>query len=88
MNASYRIKWDSNNLYLTEKRIDDVLLPMNNSDAMDYLRCDATMLFLDLNGAKGSAFSAGDYAVYIAPVGSDGKPVVFLRHDLAERPAD
>lgn len=80
LNASYRIKWDSNNLYLTEKRIDDVLLPMNNSDAMDYLRCDATMLFLDLNGAKGSAFSAGDYAVYIAPVGSDGKPVVFLRN--------
>ena len=80
LNAKYQIKWDSKNLYLTEQRTDDVLLPLTNDGAMDYLHCDATMLFLDLNGSKGSAYAAGDYAVYIAPVGSDGKPVVFLRN--------
>ena len=78
LSVTYQIRWDEKNLYVRETRTDDVRLPITK-DAMDYLGCDASMIFLDLDGAKnGSAYLAGDYAVYFA-VDGDGKSVVFLR---------
>ena len=78
LDVTYQIKWDERNLYIREKRTDSVRLPIK-SESMDYLHCDASMLFLDLDGAKtGSAYLSGDYAVYFA-LDEDGKTVVFLR---------
>ncbi|MBO5069980.1 MAG: hypothetical protein J6C37_06415, partial [Roseburia sp.] len=78
LEAKYKVKWDSENLYVVETISDDALLPMTDTSAMNYLKNDATMLFLDLNGSKSSGYSAGDYAVYYA-LDSNNELVVFLR---------
>lgn len=77
--ANFKLKWDSQYLYIAQTITDEALLPMTDTSKMNYLSNDATMLFLDMNGSRvGSTYLAGDYAVYYG-FDSDYEPVVFLR---------
>ncbi len=79
VSANFKLKWDSQYLYIAQTITDEALLPMTDTSKMNYLSNDATMLFLDMNGSRvGSTYLAGDYAVYYA-FDSDYEPVVFLR---------
>ncbi|MCQ6562285.1 S-layer homology domain-containing protein [Paenibacillus mendelii] len=78
LTARYRIKWDDENLYFSERRTANALHFTETGEKM-YLS-DATMLFLDLKNEKsGFAFRDGDYAIFMTPGGPDGKPHIFLR---------
>lgn len=79
LSVSYRLKWDSNNLYLLEERTDNYIKNAYTEGATPQYDIDASMLFLDLDGVRdGAKFFTGDFAVHYS-FDADNEPVVYLR---------
>ena len=79
LTATYQLTWDSENLYMLEKRVDNYLKPAYTVGANPLYDIDATMLFLDLDGVRdGTKFFTGDFAIHYS-FDADGNPVVYLR---------
>ena len=79
LTATYRLAWDSENLYMLEERVDNYWKPAYTVGANPLYDVDATMLFLDLDGLRdGTKFFPGDFAIHYS-FDAEGTPIVYLR---------